>query len=375
MSEKIPLYVDDLRSEEFLLNMGPQHPSTHGVLRVVLKMDGETVRDIVPYIGYIHRGMEKLFENRRYEQIMPYTDRTDYLSSINNNFAYARAVEQLMGIRIPERAEFMRVIAAELNRIQSHLLWFGAYGLDVGALTPFLYAFREREEILEMLEDSTGGRLTHNYFRIGGFMYDLPKGFAAKLKKFTSHFRKKVKEYEALLIDNVIFVKRTRGVGIIDQATAINCGMSGPSLRGSDCAIDVRKDEPYSVYSRFDFNVPTGKHGDTWDRCHVRMVEMRESVHILEQAMEMIPSGPFREKVPKILKPPAGEAYTRVEGPRGQIGFYIVSDGTEKPYRIKMRAPSFSNLSAVREMAKGILIADIVAVLGSLDLVIPEIDR
>jgi len=371
----IPLQLEQTGSDEFLLNMGPQHPSTHGVLRVVLKLDGEVIKDITPDLGYVHRGLEKLFENRKYDQIYPYFDRTDYLSAINNEWAYVMAVEKLMGIQVPERAEFIRVIAAELNRIMSHLLWYAAYGLDIGAMTPFLYAFREREEIIDMMEAATGARLLHNYFRIGGFRQDLPKAVMAKLKKFCSHFEDRIREYEGLLINNVIFVKRTENTGILAKETAVNYGVSGPSLRGSDCDYDIRKQDKYSVYPKFDFKAATGKNGDTLDRCRVRMQEMRESLRILKQASDMMPEGEVSVKVPKIIKPAPGEVYSRVEGPRGEIGVYIVSDGTDRPYRIKLREPSFSNLSALRDMVIGTKIADIVAIMGSLDLVIPEIDR
>jgi len=375
MAETLPLQITKLGPDEYLLNMGPQHPSTHGVLRVVLKMDGEVVREAVPVVGYLHRGIEKLCENRTYTQIIPYTDRTDYLSSMANNFVYVMAVEKLLGIQVPERAEYIRVIAAELNRIMSHLLWYAAYGLDLGAFTPFLYAFREREEVIDLVEMACGGRLTHTYYRVGGFPRDLPKEFFPKLRKFLSHFNSKIKEYEDLLIDNIIFVHRTRNIGIMPKEMAVNYGVSGPSLRGSDCAWDVRKDEPYSAYGKFNFSIPTGKNSDCLDRCKVRMEEMRQSARILAQAMEGIPSGDVMTKVPKTIRPPAGEAYARVEGPRGDTGVYLISDGTEKPYRIKMRKPSFSNLSVLEELVRGLKIADVVAIIGSLDLIIPEIDR
>jgi NADH-quinone oxidoreductase subunit D len=362
-------------SDEFLLNMGPQHPATHGVLRVVVKMDGEVVTDLTPHVGYIHRGLEKLFENRRYDQIIPFTDRTDYLSAPCNNWAYIMAVEKLMGLQIPEKVEYIRAMSAELNRITSHLLWFAAYCLDLGAFTPFLYAFRDREEIVAMVEEASGGRLTTNHFRIGGFAHDLPKGFFPRLKKFLGHFDGKIREFETLLIENVIFKARTKGVGVIGRERAISYGMSGPCLRASDAALDVRRDIPYSVYPKFQFTIPSGRNGDTWDRCKVRMEEMRESLKILRQAMEGYPEGDFKVKTPRVIEPPVGEAYAAVEGPRGEVGFYVVSDGSAKPYRVKMRKPSFSNLSALPEILRGLKIADLVAVMGSLDLVVPEIDR
>jgi NADH-quinone oxidoreductase subunit D len=375
MIETKPLSLEQLGPDEYLLNMGPQHPSTHGVLRIVLKMDGEVIKQAVPHIGYLHRGLEKLFENRTYAQTLPFTDRTDYLAAMNNNFAYVMAVEKLLGIAVPERAEYIRVIMAELNRIMSHLLWYAAYGLDLGGFAPFWYAFREREEVIDLVEMASGARLIHSYYRIGGFKNDLPADFFPKLKKFLSHFNGNIKEYEDLLINNVIFVHRTRDVGIMSAETSINYGVTGPSLRGSNNSRDIRKDTPYSAYPKFSFDVPVGKNGDCWDRSHVRMEEMRQSARILTQAMEGIPAGEVMAKVPRNIKPPAGEAYARVEGPRGEIGTYLVSDGSEKPFRHKMRKPSFSNLSILGDMAVGCKIADIVAIIGSLDVIIPEMDR
>jgi NADH-quinone oxidoreductase subunit D len=375
MTIKAPFELEKLSNDEYILNMGPQHPSTHGVLRIILKLDGEVVTDLYSDVGYIHSSVEKMCENKKYDQIMPYTDRLDYLSAVNYNFGYALAVEKLLGVTIPERAEYIRVILAELNRIMSHLLWYSAYGMDVGALTPIMYAFREREEVIDMIEEMTGGRLTHNAFRIGGFKNDLPKDFLARLKKFISHFNDRVDEYEALLTNNIILTARTKGVGILAKEKAINYGVTGPSLRGSDCAIDLRKTAPYSVYGKFDFKACTGKNGDTWDRIKVRMDEMRESTKILKQAMETIPEGEIMAKVPRFIKPAPGEVYAKVESARGEFGVYIVSDGTDKPYRIKFRSPSFSNLSVLKEITIGSKIADVVAIMGSLDLVIPEIDR
>jgi len=373
---KIPIEIEKgLETDEYILNMGPQHPSTHGVLRVVLKLDGEVVKDAVPDVGYIHTGLEKIFENRKYDQIIPYTDRTDYLSAVNNNLAYCLAIEKLLGIEVPERAKIMRVILSELNRIMSHLLWYSAYGLDMGALTPIIYAFREREEVIDLVESMTGGRLTHNALRIGGFKYDLPGNFIKNLKKFISHFNDRIDEYEALLIDNVIFTNRTKNIGILKKEIAINYGVTGPSLRGSSVAYDLRKIQPYSGYEKFNFEVCTGENGDTLDRCRVRMNEMRQSLKILEQAIDLLKEGEIMAKVPKIIKPAPGEVYCAVEGPRGEVGVYIVSDGSEKPYRIKLRSPSFSNLSVLKEIVVGYKIADLVAIMGSLDLVIPEIDR
>jgi NADH-quinone oxidoreductase subunit D len=362
-------------SDEFLLNVGPQHPATHGVLRVVVTMDGEVVKDIQPHIGYVHRGLEKLLENRTWEQVIPFTDRTDYLSAIANNFAYVMAVEKLLGLEVPPRVEYIRVITAELNRIASHLLWLAAYGLDMGAFTPFLYAFRDREEIGAMIEEASGGRLTTNYFRIGGFVHDLPPGFFPRLSKFLRRFGRAVDELDTLLVENAIFVARTRGIGIIDEKRAVSFGMTGPCLRGSGARCDVRRDTPYSVYPRFAFDLPVGTRGDTWDRSWVRIEEMRQSLRILRQAMDGFPEGEHRARVPRTIEPPSGEAYAAVEGPRGEVGFWLVSDGSRKPYRIKMRSPSFSNFSALPEILRGLKIADLVAVMGSLDLVVPDMDR
>ena len=362
-------------SDEFILNIGPQHPATHGVLRVVVTMDGEVVKELVPHIGYVHRGLEKLFENRLYEQIIPFTDRTDYLSAIANNFAYVMAVERLLGMEVPPKVEYTRVMAAELNRIASHLLWLAAYGLDMGAFTPFLYAFRDREEIGSMIEEASGGRLTTNYFRIGGFAHELPKDIFGKLRKFLSHFDRKIDEYDTLLIENAIFVARTRGVGVISRERAISYGMGGPCLRASNAALDVRRDIPYSIYPKLAFDIPTGRNGDTWDRSKVRIQEMRQSVRILRQVLDGFPEGAVKVRAPRSIEPPPGETYAAVEGPRGEVGFFVVSDGSRKPYRIKMRKPSFSNFSALPEILRGLKIADLVAVMGSLDLVVPEIDR
>ena len=362
-------------SDEFLLNVGPQHPATHGVLRVVVVMDGEVIKDVQPHLGYVHRGLEKLLENRTYEQIIPFTDRTDYLSAIANNFAYVMAVEKLLGMEVPRKVQYIRVITAELNRIASHLLWLAAYGLDMGAFTPFLYAFRDREEIGAMIEEASGGRLTTNYFRVGGFMRDLPTGFFPRLRKFIARFGKAINELDTLLVENAIFVARTRGVGIIDRARALSFGLTGPCLRGAGAALDVRRDSPYSLYPSLEFDLPTGRQGDTWDRSWVRIEEMRQSLRILRQAMDGFPEGDFRAKAPRNIEPPPGEAYAAVEGPRGEVGFYIVSDGSRKPWRIKMRSPSFSNFSALAEILRGLKIADMVAIMGSLDLVVPEMDR
>jgi len=362
-------------SDEYILSMGPQHPATHGVLRIMLRMDGEVIKDITPDPGYIHSSIEKICENRKYDQVMPYTDRMDYLSAVSYNMAYAMAVEKLLGIQVPDRGRHIRVILLEMNRIMSHLLWFSAFGIDMGALTPIWYAFRDREDLISMMEAQTGGRLTHHALRMGGVKNDLPSGFADAMKKFLSKFGSYVDEHEALLIDNVIFTARTKGIGVLKKETGIAYAVSGPSLRGSDCGMDIRKTDPYCSYEKFNFSVCTGKNGDSWDRCKVRMDEMRESAKIIKQAMDSLPEGDIMAKVPRVIKPAPGEVYCRVEGPRGEVGAYVASDGTEKPYRVKFRSPSFSNLSVLKEICTGCKIADIVAIMGSLDIVIPEIDR
>lgn len=364
-----------IRTETFWVNMGPQHPSTHGVLRLFLKFDGEVVVEAIPYIGYLHRGIEKLAESRTYAQFIPFTDRLDYLASMNNNLAYVSTVEKLLGIEIPERAKYIRVLMAELNRIASHLVWWGTYSLDLGAITPFLYAFREREKIIDLFEMVCGARLTYNYMRIGGVSRDLPEEVIPKIYEFVIDFRKKLNEYDALLTYNEIFQQRTKGIGVVSKEMAINYGFSGPNLRASGVYWDLRKDEPYLVYDKLKFVVPTGERGDCFDRYKVRIEEMRQSCAIIEQALNLLPEGDYQTKVPKIIKPPAGEVYCRYENPRGQLGFYIISDGTSSPYRLKIRPPSFINLQILPELLIGWKVADIVAILGSIDIVLGEIDR
>ncbi|MCX7918936.1 MAG: NADH-quinone oxidoreductase subunit D [bacterium] len=367
--------VSDIETEEFEVNMGPQHPSTHGVLRLLLKLDGEVIKQVTPYIGYLHRNHEKIAENRTYTMYVPYSDRLDYLASMNMNMGYCMAVEKLAGIQVPERAEYIRVIMCELNRIASHLVWLGTYALDLGAWTPLLYCFREREKIIDLFEMTCGARLTYNYFRIGGVRFDLPQGFIEHAQKCIAYCRSRIKEYEDLLSDNVIFVNRTKGIGILPKDMAINYGVTGPNLRASGVKWDLRKNEPYSIYPRFNFNIPTGETGDCYDRYKVRIDEMRESLKIVEQALENIPDGEIMAKVPRVIRPPVGELYFRTEAPRGEIGFYIISDGTPKPYRLKIRSACFSNLSVLPEIAKGWKVADIVAIGGSLDMVMGELDR
>ena len=376
--EKEPNY---LKTDEMLLNMGPQHPSTHGVLRVVVRTDGEIVRSASPRIGYLHRCKEKYGEAVTYPQYIPYTDRMDYLAAMSNNFAFCWAVEKLGGIATTERAEYVRVIVNELQRIASHLVAFGTYGLDLGAFTPFLYSFRERERILDIFERICGARLTYSYGRIGGVMRDLDPESIEMTKRFIDDFEAKWDEYNALLSDNEIFVKRTAGIGVLPAPLAVAYGCTGPMLRGSGVKYDIRKAEPYSIYDRFTFDVPVGRGemgavGDCWDRYWVRMAEMKESVLIIRQALDALPDGPvMNPKVGKIIKPAAGEVYFRAENPRGELGFYIVSIGEKKPYRCRVRGPSYCNLSVMSEISREALIADIVAVIGSIDIVLGEVDR
>lgn len=377
---KIPISAD---TTELLVNMGPQHPSTHGVLRLIIKTKGELVKEVLPVIGYLHRCAEKTAENLTYLQYVAYTDRLDYLSSMNNNLAYSLAVEKLLGITAPPRAQYIRVIMAELNRIASHLVAIGTYGLDLGAVTPFLYCFREREEILYLFELVCGARMTYNYIRPGGVARDINTEFIKKTNDFLKMFPKRIKEYNDILSFNQIFINRTAGLGILPADLAIAYGVTGPVLRASGVNLDLRKSEPYSGYDKFDFKVCLGENigdkikvGDTWNRYFVRVKEMEESCKIIKQAIEGLPEGEFMDKtLKKIIKPKAGEIYSSAENPRGILGFYIISDGTDKPYRIKIRAPSFCNLSVLPEITKDLLIADLVAVLGSLDIVLGEIDR
>ena len=356
-------------------NMGPQHPSTHGVLRLEVTLDGEVVVDAKPDVGYLHRGIEKLAEMRTYIQFIPVTDRLDYLSSMLQNAAYVGAIEKLGGIEVPERAEYIRVITMELQRIASHLIFYGAMGLDLGATTPFLYGMREREDILDLFEMTCGARLTYNYFRPGGVSRDLPDGFIKKAKAYIKKQRERLPEYDDLLTGNQIFIARTRGIGVISAEEAVNYSMSGPTLRGSGVAYDVRKADPYSVYDKLDWNVATRPEGDTLARYLVRMQEIRESLNIVEQALDLLPPGKLECKTPQRLRLPEGEVYHHIESSRGDLGVYLVSDGSDRPYRLKWRSPSFINLGALGRMARGWKVADLVAILGSFDIVLGEVDR
>jgi len=362
-------------ASELTVSMGPQHPSTHGVLQVKLKLDGERVIDAQCVIGYLHRGVEKLGENQTYGQWVPTLDRMDYIAAVSNCLGYCETIEKLLGVTAPPRAQYIRVIMTELNRITSHLLWLGTHALDIGAMTVFLYAFREREEILKIFENYCGARLTTHMFRIGGTQYELYEGFEDQVRTFIKGFPAHVDEYETLLTENRIWIGRTRGVGVISAKDAIDLGLSGPSLRGSGVEWDLRKAKPYAVYKDFEFDIPVGEKGDTYDRYMVRIEEMRQSARIVAQAVEKIPDGPIMAKLSKIIKPPVGDIYHSIEAPKGELGYYIVSDGSTMPYRARVRPPSFVNLQSLRKMVAGHMVADVVAIIGTLDIVLGEIDR
>ncbi len=384
-------------ADEMVVNMGPQHPSTHGVLRLELKLEGEVVREAIPHIGYLHRCFEKHSENLSYPQIIPFTDRMDYVAAMNQNWGFCLAVEKLLqadsskNFRIPERAEYLRVLICELNRIASHLLSFGTYGMDIGAFTPFLYAFRDRERLLLLFEKVCGARLTYNYIRIGGVSEIIPmepgslfeQNFLDEIERFLDYFEPMIDEYNELLTKNSIFSQRTTGVAVMSAEMALSYGATGPNLRGSGVDWDLRRDEPYSIYDRFEFDVPVAKDipelgatvGDCWSRYKIRMDEMKESVRIVRQILaEGLPDGPVMANL-KAVRPPKGEIYFRSEAPRGELGFYIISDGTPKPVRVKGRSPCFSALSALRELSHGLMVADIIAIIGSIDIVMGEVDR
>jgi len=369
-----------IETDEMILNMGPQHPSTHGVLRVVLKTDGEIIKSAQPVIGYLHRCFEKHGENVTWQQVIPYTDRMDYIASMNNNLGYVIGVEKMMNLEVNERAEHLRVIVAELNRIASHLIALGTYGLDIGAFTPFLYTFRDRELILDLFEEISGARLLYNYIWVGGVAQDTPDGWRDRVLKFCDYFYPKIKEYNDILTYNKIFIERTANVGVIPADLAVNYALSGPCLRASGVNFDLRKNDPYSIYNRFDFDVCVGTGemgtlGDCWDRYWVRVLEMYESIKLVRQAAEKLPDGDAKATIPRIIKVPKGEYYVRTETPRGELGYYLISDGTKNPVRIKARSPAFVNLSVLPAIAPGTMVADLVAIIGSLDIVLGEIDR
>ena len=388
------------RREELLLNMGPQHPSTHGVLRIVLELDGERIVKATPDLGYLHRGVEKLSEGLAYMQVIPHTDRLDYICAMANNYAYVRAVEKLLNITVPERAEYIRTIVAEMQRILGHLFWLGTQALDIGAMTVFFWTFRERETLLDMFEKLCGARLTLNYYRIGGVDSDFTPELVQRLKAFLDTFPEKVHEYDSLIASNRIWLGRTKKVAVISAEDAISFGCTGPVLRGSGVAYDVRKFEPYGAYDKVEWEVPIGKNGDTYDRYWIRMEEMRQSARIIKQCLEQMPPGPIMADVPQYIpppkphvmrdmeslihhfiiftqgiKPPKGETYCGTEAPKGELGFFIVSDGSPRPYRLKIRAPSFVHMGAFDHMARGYLISDIITIFGTYDIVMGECDR
>lgn len=366
--------------DEMVLNMGPQHPSTHGVLRLKIHTDGEVVSKIEPIIGYLHRCFEKHCENLSYEQIVPFTDRCDYLASMHMDHAYSIAVERLLDIELPERVEYIRVIIAELQRIASHLVAIGTFGLDVGAITPFTWTIRDRERVLDLFEALCGARLLYNYIWPGGVSHDLSPKFIQRTQEFLEYFETQIFEYNELLTGNKIFIERTADVGVMPADVAVNFGVTGPSLRGSGVNYDLRKTQPYSIYDKFDFNVPVGEGtmgtvGDSWDRYWVRMVEMEESIKIIRQAMASLPDGDVHAAMPKKIRPAKGDVYSRYESARGDVGIYIQSNGKNVPLRLKMRSPAFCNLSVLGEIGEGWMISDVITILGSLDIVLGEIDR
>ena len=371
---------EGLATEEMTLNMGPQHPSTHGVLRFVVKADGEVMRTAIPDIGYLHRSIEKISEKVGYHGFMPYTDRVDYVSAMQCNQGWGMACERLAGIEVPRRGEFCRVIACELGRMASHLLSVGTMVMDIGGYTPFLHAIREREKINNLLEELCGARLTFNYMRVGGVAWDLPPNYADTVLAFLDQFEPLVDEYNDLISYNKIYVERLANVAVVSQQDAINYNLVGPNLRACGIKYDVRRDEPYSIYPELDFDIPTGtgemgQQGDCFDRYMTRIRELKECCKIVRQCLAMIPDGPVLARVPRKLKPPAGDAYVRVEGSRGDMGWYVVSDGTEFPYRTKIRTGSFSAMSIVDKVSQGLMIADLIALIASFDVVAPEVDR
>lgn len=392
--------LDDALESQMTLSMGPQHPSTHGVLRLDLRLDGEMVIKAIPDIGYLHTGMEKLFEYKKYQQGIVITDRMDYLNPLGNNLAYVMAAEKLLGLEIPERAQVIRVLMCELQRIASHMVWFGTSCLDMGAMTPFWFTFKEREKILNLIEAASGGRMTPSYFRIGGLMMDLPAGFENRVKQFLDDFPDALNTFDTLITGNTIWHSRTKGVGIISREDAIDWGLTGPSLRGSGVDLDLRKANPYTGYETYDFEVPVEADGDVWSRFKVRMRELTESYKIVRQALDRLKPGPIKADAPKVVLPdrddmrkhmdslihhflivaegfnvPPGEVYHAIEASKGELGVYMKSNGGPKPERVHFRGPSFVNLSALPVMSEGEMIADVVAIIGSLDIVLGEIDR
>lgn len=400
MNPQATTRFEKIGKNTMVINMGPQHPSTHGVLRVILELDGETVVKAAPDIGFLHTGIEKTMENKTYAQVIPLTDRMDYVANLSNNLAYLLSVEKLLDIQIPPKAQVVRVLLTELTRINSHLVWVGSHAMDIGAMSMLVYAFREREKLLDLFELCSGQRMMTSYFRIGGLAQDIPEGFEAKVREIVDTFPRRIDDYENLLTKNRIWLNRTVGVGKISAEDAINLGVSGPILRACGVKWDIRKSNPYSGYDQFDFDVPTGKNGDCYDRYLVRVEEMRQSLRIVRQALAGIPKGDYVARVPGVVlppkeevvsdiealifqfklvvegfSPPVGEVYHSIEGPKGEIGYYIVSDGSNNPYRVRVRPPCFVNLSALPKMVEGGLLADVVATIGSIDIVLGEIDR
>jgi NADH-quinone oxidoreductase subunit D len=364
-----------LRTEELLLNVGPQHPSTHGVFRVIVKLDGEVIKEAIPVMGYLHRGTEKLAENLSYTQIIPYTDRMDYVSAMTTNYVLVHAVEKMMGLEVPERAEFLRLIVMELQRVASHMVWWGTYLLDIGAMSPFLFAFRDREIIIDLFNELCGARLTYNYMRVGGVKWDAPDGWIDKVKKFIPYMYGKLEEYHTLVSGNEIFLSRIKGVGKYDADTAIAYGLSGANLRCTGVDWDIRKTQPYSLYNRFQFDVPVRSGGDCYDRYLVRMEEIKQSLRILEQAVAQFPEqGETMGKVPRVIRPPEGEVYAAIESPRGEIGCYIISRGKQEPFRLKFRRPSFVNLQILPKLLVGESMTNLITILGGIDIVVGEVD-
>lgn len=372
-----PTSSQPLEPMNIMINMGPQHPATHGVFRMVLWVDGERVVDVEPHIGYLHRGSEKLCEGEVYPQIVTLFDRLDYISNFNNELVFTMAVEKLMEVQVPERADYIRVILCELNRISSHLLFYGTFGLDAGAMTPALYSFRERERIQRLFESVTGARMMHNYFRVGGLKQDVPEDFNTRVLQVIQELEKAINECDQLLSKNEVFLARTRNIGVISSEDAIALGVSGPSLRATGIPYDLRVIEPYSVYDRFEFDIPVGKLGDSWERYALRVEEMRQSISIINQALQQLPenSPVMASGLRRLPRPPKGEVYVRAENPRGEFGVYLVSAGETKPYRVKVRAPSFVNLQALKLLLRNVYVADAVVILGSLDIVLGEVDR
>jgi NADH-quinone oxidoreductase subunit D len=368
-------FLETLETQEFSLNMGPQHPSTHGVYRAFLKIDGEYIVDVENHIGYLHRGIEKIAETRTFTQVIPYTDRLDYLSAVLNNLGYVQTVEKLMEVEIPERADYIRVIMSELQRISSHLVFLASLSIDLNAITGWMYAFTAREKILDLIEMVSGSRMTASYFRIGGVCADLPDGFAPKLRELLKEMPGRLDEFLALVTGNNIFTARTKNIAALSADTALEYGVTGPNLRASEVNFDLRKVAPYGAYGKFDFDVPVLKNGDCHDRFFLRALEIRESLKIIEQAIDNLPEGPIMGKVAKVIKPPKGEVYHQIEGSKGLLGYYLVSDGGTKPYRLHIHSPSFVNLGILPELGKGLTVQDFVALLASTDFVLGEVDR